>query len=180
MKDQNHNDTSYSHEQRCERSFADVYSPDLAEVLSMEWLLPEGVITDIDTDTGTAVIAYDEAADRNGAVLRLTLQAAEVDEAAECTIVCSMALEVDEKRTEIAVTPGTVEIADYSDGDTNGDTKLTSADAIYLLRHTLLPDRYPLAGTWFDFNNDGTVNAKDAVYLLRHVLMPEKYPITRE
>lgn len=30
-------------------------------------------------------------------------------------------------------------------GDVNGDGSVTSADAIYLLRHTILPDQYPLA-----------------------------------
>ena len=67
----------------------------------------------------------------------------------------------------------------YPYGDTNCDTEITDTDALYLLRHTLLPERYPLRGAWFDFNNDGTVNAKDAVYLLRHVLMPENYPLYR-
>ncbi|MBR5446688.1 MAG: leucine-rich repeat protein [Clostridia bacterium] len=154
-------------------------SPECAEILSIEWLLPEGTISDIDPEAGSAAIAYDEAADLNGPVLRLTLRAAEVDGTYACRIVCSMTLEVDEAPMALSVTPGTVDIMDYRPGDSNGDTKLTSADAIYLLRHTLLPERYPLRGAWFDFNNDGTVDAKDAVYLLYHVLMPQKFPLYR-
>ncbi len=67
----------------------------------------------------------------------------------------------------------------YPYGDTNCDTEITDTDALYLLRHTLLPERYPLRGAWFDFNNDGIVNFRDAVYLLRHVLMPDDYPLYR-
>ena len=33
----------------------------------------------------------------------------------------------------------------FEDGDMNGDGKVDSDDAIYLLRHTMLPDQYPLA-----------------------------------
>ena len=67
----------------------------------------------------------------------------------------------------------------YPYGDTNCDTEITDTDALYLLRHTLLPERYPLRGAWFDFNNDGIVNFRDAVYLLYHVLMPDEYPLYR-
>ncbi|MBO5127893.1 MAG: hypothetical protein J6D10_10025, partial [Clostridia bacterium] len=72
---------------------------------------------------------------------------------------------------------GTIQILDYIRGDTNDDSIITSADAIYLLRYTLLPERYPLSGGDADYNGDGTVNADDAVYLLYHVMIPERFPI---
>ena len=61
-------------------------------------------------------------------------------------------------------------------GDMNGDSKLNSADAIYLLRHTIMPNKYPITGTG-DVNGDDKLNSADAIYLLRHTIMPDKYPI---
>jgi hypothetical protein len=61
-------------------------------------------------------------------------------------------------------------------GDMNGDSKLNSADAIYLLRHTIMPDKYPIIGSG-DVNGDDKLNSADAIYLLRHTIMPDKYPI---
>ena len=64
----------------------------------------------------------------------------------------------------------------YIRGDFNGDRLLTSADAIYLLRHVLFGDEYP-AGQNCDMDGDGTTGSGDAVYLLRHVLFGEDYPL---
>ena len=62
-------------------------------------------------------------------------------------------------------------------GDCNGDGSLTSADAVQLLRSTLLPEQYASADPDTDYNGDGEFNSGDAVYLLRHVMMPELYPL---
>ena len=64
----------------------------------------------------------------------------------------------------------------YIRGDVNGDETLNSADAIYLLRHTIMPMVYPFAQP-ADMNGDGVVNSADAIYLLRHTIMPELYPL---
>lgn len=61
-------------------------------------------------------------------------------------------------------------------GDMNGDSRLSDADALYLLRFTLFPARYPLAMDG-DVNGDGSVNDADALYLLRHTLFPARYPL---
>ena len=61
-------------------------------------------------------------------------------------------------------------------GDVNGDYVIDSADAVYLLYHTMLPDMYPLTLSG-DINKDSSVDASDAVYLLYHGLLPELYPI---
>ena len=61
-------------------------------------------------------------------------------------------------------------------GDMNGDYVLNEDDAIYLLRHVIFPDKYPLKGN-ADANGDKKVNEDDAIYLLRHVIFPDKYPL---
>ena len=61
-------------------------------------------------------------------------------------------------------------------GDMNGDGRVDSDDAVYLLRHTFLPSRYPV-GQSADVNGDGKVNSDDAVYLLRHTFLPGRYPL---
>jgi len=53
--------------------------------------------------------------------------------------------------------------------DLNGDGDTTEADALYLLRYTILPSRYPLAVDNADYDGSGTVDAKDAAYLLTHI-----------
>ena len=61
-------------------------------------------------------------------------------------------------------------------GDFDGKTGVTDSDALYLLRHTLFPNKYPLS-TSGDVNADGRVSDSDAMYLLRHTLFPAKYPL---
>ncbi len=61
-------------------------------------------------------------------------------------------------------------------GDLNGDEAVTDQDAIYLLLHTLLGDKYPVEQDC-DFNGDGAVTDQDAIYLLLHTLLGDKYPI---
>jgi hypothetical protein len=69
-----------------------------------------------------------------------------------------------------------LEIPMYIRGDVNGDGYVTNKDAIYLLRYTLMPGRYPINQSG-DMNGDGYVTNKDAIYLLRHTLMPGRYPL---
>ena len=71
---------------------------------------------------------------------------------------------------------GKLTLVKYKRGDVNGDDKVDSNDAIYLLRHTLMPDKYPINQSG-DMNGDGKTDSNDAIYLLRHTLMPDKYPL---
>ena len=61
-------------------------------------------------------------------------------------------------------------------GDLSGDDEVDSNDAVHLLYHILIPDRYEINQDC-DFNGDGDVDSNDAIYLLYHTLIPERYPL---
>ena len=65
----------------------------------------------------------------------------------------------------------------YATGDFDCSGAVDEDDAIYLLRHVLLPEKYPIVQSG-DVNGDAELNEDDAIYLLRHVLLPEKYPLS--
>ena len=64
----------------------------------------------------------------------------------------------------------------YAIGDIDRDGKVTSDDAVYLLRHTLFPEAYPIY-QYADFDLTGKITSDDAVYLLRHTLFSDAYPL---
>ena len=70
-------------------------------------------------------------------------------------------------------------IPEYLPGDADGDSVLTTDDAVYLLLHTMFGAAdYPLAIPDPDMDGDGTLTTDDAVYLLLHVMFGETdYPI---
>ena len=61
-------------------------------------------------------------------------------------------------------------------GDMNSDGVVSDSDAVYLLRHTLFKDEFPLPMDG-DVNSDGVVSDADAVYLLRHSLFKNEFPL---
>jgi len=65
----------------------------------------------------------------------------------------------------------------YPLGDVDRNMKVNENDAIYLLRHVVFPEKYPVEVVG-DYDKDGNVDENDAIYLLRHVVFPEKYPLT--
>lgn len=60
--------------------------------------------------------------------------------------------------------------------DLDGDGIISSDDAIYLVKYTMLPENYPVT-TDVDFDKNGQINSDDAVYLLKYTMLPEQYPI---
>lgn len=90
---------------------------------------------------------------------------------------------------------GDIEAAHFILGDLNGDGAVTSDDAIYLLRHTLFSQDYPIidydpnSATYntsvdgnrrlqlANFTRSGTITSDDATYLLRYILFPADHPL---
>ena len=68
-------------------------------------------------------------------------------------------------------------IPDLVKGDVNGDTKVTTTDAVYLLYNTTIGNqKYPV-NQLCDFDGNEAVNGDDAIYLLYHVIFGEQYPL---
>lgn len=65
---------------------------------------------------------------------------------------------------------------DWLKGDFDSSGSVDDADALYLLRHTLFADRYPIPGDG-DVDSNGSVDDADALYLLRHTLFSDRYPL---
>ena len=70
-------------------------------------------------------------------------------------------------------------LPEYLPGDTDGDSRLTTDDAVYLLLHVMFGGvDYPIAIPDPDMNGDGSLDTDDAVYLLLHVMFGEsEYPL---
>ncbi len=67
-------------------------------------------------------------------------------------------------------------LTEAAKGDMDGNYVLDEDDAIYLLRHVIFPEKYPLK-VKADVNADKKTNEDDAIYLLRYVVFPDKYPL---
>ena len=66
-------------------------------------------------------------------------------------------------------------------GDLNGNRKVDSDDAIYLLMATLFPKDYPIDNVGdCDFDGDGNLSSDDAIYLLMNTLFPKDYPLVKK
>ena len=61
-------------------------------------------------------------------------------------------------------------------GEIDGNGKIDSDDAIYLLRNTLFASLYPVVEE-DDVDGNGGYNSDDAIHLLRHTLFPTMYPL---
>jgi hypothetical protein len=72
-----------------------------------------------------------------------------------------------------------ITILEVAPGDLDGNKAVNSADAIYLLYHTLFGNsRYPVSGN-ADYDKNGAVNSADAIYLLYHTLFGSgRYPLS--
>ena len=140
-----------------------------------------GAITHWDSEESIATVSFEDATDCNNCVLTLTFkvknelkQDAEIS--ADTVVVKGYSFASGETEVSCEIVAGKIELLLYIIGDVNADKIISTDDAIYLLRHTMLPNDYPINQNG-DMNGDGVVNSDDAIYLLRHSLMPETYPL---
>lgn len=75
-----------------------------------------------------------------------------------------------------SVTYTAVFVLQYHRGDVNHDDKVDEDDVIYLLRHLVYAEEYPIYTT-NDFDGNGKVDEDDVVYLLRHLVYQDSYPL---
>ena len=157
-----------------------IYDSAYVEIVEAKWLV-DGIIATWDSETGEALMANEANTDLNGGILELVIKVKEgtpdgIQEISFSAILKQKAESGEEVTLDVEVVSGGVEVISYITGDINGDETINSDDAIYLLKHTFLPEQYPLSGSG-DMNGDGRVDSDDAVYLLKHTFLPEQYPL---
>lgn len=144
-----------------------------------EWNLDGAIINNWDSENEIATAAFSNNKTLSGTIFRLTFQT-NAKEEGDYTIGFTPIIKVQtgnqESDVQITFQLGMIHVASYQRGDTNGDGYVTSDDAIYLLRHTLSPARYPINQSG-DMNGDKYITSDDAIYLLRHTLSPSRYPL---
>lgn len=158
-----------------------VYDSTKLTLTKGEWLAAGSVIDDWNIAQETGVITYKENTKLSGNVFLLSFAIKEDIEDAEVAISCKYKITAQnssniESLLSVEVIPGSISILNILRGDVNGDGYVDSNDAIYVLYHTLLPERYEINQNG-DFDGDGYVNSNDAIHLLYHTLLPERYPL---
>lgn len=162
------------------------YDQEKLELLSVEWLREDFKLSDWNLELGEGVATLESGeTDMCGAIAKLNFRvkedASEGPVSVSCNFLAKRALQPGETEVQTVsfdVTAGKVEIRNYVPGDLDGVEGVSSADAIYLLYHTLLGnERYPVSQP-VDYNKDGAVTSADAIYLLYHALLGnDRYPI---
>ena len=157
------------------------YDADKMTLSKGEWVVGDSVISDWNASDEVGVVTYKQNTNISGRVFLLTFDIKEDLENAVVEIGCKFkatALDSNnvEKELKVQVVNGNVNILNILRGDVNGDTFVDSNDAIHLLYHTLLPERYEINQNG-DFDGDGYVNSNDAVYLLYFTVLPDRYPL---
>lgn len=158
-----------------------VYDSEKVTLLNGEWLLSDSVIDDWNQEDEAGVIAFKENVTQSGKVFVLTFKIKEGVEESKVDISCSVNITAQddngiEQKIETEVIPGSITIQDIIRGDVNDDSFVDSNDAIHILYHTLIPERYTINQNG-DFNGDDYVNSDDAIHLLYYTLIPDRYPL---
>ena len=157
------------------------YDTDKVTLVKGDWVVTNAVLSDWNPTDETGVITYKENTKLSGNVFLLVFTIKEDLEDSVVDIDCSFKVTAQdankiEKELIVEVVPGTITINNMVRGDVNGDSFVDSNDAIHLLYHTLLPERYEINQNG-DFDGDGYVNSNDAIHLLYFTLLPERYPL---
>ncbi|MBQ2675079.1 MAG: InlB B-repeat-containing protein [Prevotella sp.] len=156
-----------------------VYDHSALTLTGGEWKLNDAIIANWDGGEQIASAAFSHNVQLSGTIFSMTFRIND-DAEGDYSISFTPAINVQSGSQETSVSllfqPGVITVSAFQRGDTNGDGYVTSDDAIYLLRHTLSPTRYPINQSG-DMNGDGYITSDDAIYLLRHTLSPSRYPL---
>ena len=157
------------------------YDTENLTLISVQWLV-EGEIADWNAEDGRGVFAFGQSSYINGDVLKLTFQINE--DAPEGTY--EIGLEAVLKDTvggvelqiPVQVVQGGITVQHYTPGDVDGNGKVDTDDAIYLLYYVMFGEEdYPVNQDC-DFDGNGEVNTDDAIHLLYRVMFgEEEYPL---
>ncbi|MBQ8746662.1 MAG: leucine-rich repeat protein [Clostridia bacterium] len=160
------------------------YDTDKMVLTNVEWLC-DAEITNWNPTQGRGVLTFGENTDANGSVLKIVFKINDVVEDSDVSISCTIKLNTmdagdNEVAVDTTVIPGKVEIRNEIPGDMDGNEKVNSNDAVYLLYYTLFGKaEYPIKQSG-DVDGNGKTNSNDAVYLLYHVLFgEEEYPLDK-
>jgi len=158
------------------------YDTSKMTLTNAKWLC-DAEIKNWDADHGRGVLTFGENMDANGPVLKMTFQIQSGVADGELSVGCSVtltAMDANEDEVSVAATviPGTVTIKNEIPGDMDGNKKVNSSDAVYLLYNAIFGDEeYPLKQSG-DVDGNGKKDSNDAVYLLYHVLFGgSEYPL---
>ena len=152
------------------------------ELIGGEWLIDGDVQSGWSRTNADAVITFSSNKKVSGPIFRITYRIldsaeGEIEFGLENLVVkkYSSVLKEEYKRmTDLGF--GKITVVRAIRGDVNDDGRQDSDDAIYLLRHTMNPARYPINQSG-DMNGDGRQDSDDAIYLLRHTMNPTRYPL---
>ena len=158
-----------------------VYDTSKLKLVKGEWLADGSVIDDWNLDAQVGVITFKKNTTLSGNVFVLTFEIKADLEDCETEIDCAFGIKaMNENNIETAlaveVIPGSVKITNIIKGDVNGDDYVDSNDAVHLLYHIMLPDRYEINQDC-DFDGNGYVDSNDSIYLLYHTMLPDRYPL---
>ena len=150
------------------------YDRNAFEFVGAVSLIPNTIIFEASDENGV-IAAFDDVKPV-GDVAELTFRVKDKAGKGDYEFIYECVAGDSEYKIHTVTTSGNVSVASYVRGDVNGDGSTNSADAIYLLRHTMRASKYPINQSG-DVNGDGDTNSADAIYLLRYTMRPSKYPL---
>lgn len=155
------------------------YDKSLLTLQNKEWTLKNAAISSTDGDY--SVIKFEDNVNCNGVIFELTFKVADVAEYSETEISCEANARYElangsEETVDVSIQKGVVKINSENSLDYDKNGYVTTDDAVYVLKHIMMPDIFELTGG-VDFDKNGQETTDDAVYLLKHIMMPDLYPI---
>lgn len=152
------------------------------ELVSGEWLLKGTTIADFNVTSKSAAATFTANTAIEGSVLKLTFKVkdgvAEGDIAISFNVQAKQVNNGNEEAIALQAVSGKITVVKVMKGDVDGNNKVDSDDAIYLLYNTLFGSGdYPLNQTT-DFDGNGKTDSDDAIHLLYHTLFgASDYPL---